>query len=80
MDDESNFAMEETNAPKLQTVMAIMIAVPFLFMALRFFSKAKYGRNFKWDDAVLLLSWVSDAGFMMRYNLAISLSSSLSDS
>ena len=50
--------MEETNAPKLQTVMVVMIAVPFLFMALRFFSKAKYGRSFALDDWVLLFSWV----------------------
>ncbi len=50
--------MEETNAPKLQTVMAVMIAVPFIFMTLRFYSKGKYGRAFTLDDGVLLLSWV----------------------
>ncbi|KAH8901087.1 hypothetical protein GQ53DRAFT_835043 [Thozetella sp. PMI_491] len=50
--------MAESNAPKLQVVMAVMIVVPFIFMSLRFFSRAKYGRTFAWDDAVLLLSWL----------------------
>ena len=49
----------ETTAPKIQAVMAVMIAFPFIFMMLRFYSKGKYGKKFAWDDAVLLLSWVS---------------------
>jgi hypothetical protein len=50
-------AFTDTRAPELQIVMSVMIVVPFIFMALRFYCKGKYGK-LQWDDAVLFFSWV----------------------
>jgi len=51
--------VRDSKGPELQRVMAAMITVPFAFMALRFYCKMGSNKKFGWDDAVLLLSWVS---------------------
>jgi hypothetical protein len=48
----------ETKAVVLVRVMAVMIALPFVFMIGRFYARLKYSGKLGWDDAVLILSWV----------------------
>ncbi|KAF2014033.1 hypothetical protein BU24DRAFT_452802 [Aaosphaeria arxii CBS 175.79] len=50
--------MAESNGPKIVIALWVQTAVPFVFMMLRYYCKARYTKVFGWDDWLLAASWV----------------------
>jgi hypothetical protein len=53
--------MEETAAPKIVIGLAAITTISLVFLALRFYCKARYGKKLGWDDQIALISWVRAA-------------------
>ncbi|KAF2266440.1 hypothetical protein CC78DRAFT_147847 [Lojkania enalia] len=50
--------MVESNGPKIVIALWAMSAISFLFIALRFFCKARHTNRLGTDDAILAIAWV----------------------
>jgi len=48
----------ETTAPAIVGSMSFLVVIAFVFAALRFGCKVRYGRSFGLDDYILGLAWV----------------------
>ncbi|KAH8904827.1 hypothetical protein BR93DRAFT_916595 [Coniochaeta sp. PMI_546] len=49
--------MEESSAPKIVIGLSAITTLSLIFLTLRFFCKARYGKKLGWDDHIALISW-----------------------